>query len=477
MAGGGDPRKSGVINNRIELAAVDRAGREFPVELTISRVDGSERVAFTAFLHDISERRRTEHFLHAQHAIDRVLAEGASLDESLAAVVEAVGSAMEWTFGALWRPSAGGDTLSCDATWQTPDHHLEIFTAESRSHRPRLGEGLPGSAWASGEALWIEDVSIDHQFPRRAAAAREGLHSALAIPVRNGDATLAVLEFFSPLRRRRSGEMLEMVGALGEQISAALVTRESELEAQRMKDQFFALVSHELRTPLTSIIGYVDLILDGEELVPAVMRKRLGVVDRNATRLLRLVSDLLFVAQVEAGAFQLETCATDLQNVAQTSLDALRPRAAAKGVLLVDQTDQASHVDADPDRMGQAIDNLVSNAIKFTEEGGTVTVRVLEQPDGVEIEVADSGLGIPEGDQQLLFDRFFRSSNADGIPGMGLGLAITKAIVEGHGGRLTFESSLGQGTTFRIQLPAEIRNERPTREGGPAPLPLRGEAL
>jgi signal transduction histidine kinase len=256
-----------------------------------------------------------------------------------------------------------------------------------------------------------------------------------------------------------------------------LVQREAEVEAQRMKDQFFALVSHELRTPLTSIMGYVDLILDGEEEVPELIKKRLGVVDRNATRLLRLVSDLLFVAQVEAGAFQLETSATDLQNVAQTSLDALRPRATAKGISLVDQTDQVCHVDADPDRMGQAIDNLVSNAIKFTDEGGTVTVRVVEQPDGVEIEVADSGVGIPEADQPLLFDRFFRSSNADAIPGMGLGLAITKAIVEGHGGCLSFESSVGKGTTFRIQLPAEVRHERPAGQGGPTPVPLGGEAL
>ena len=446
---------SAVINSRIEVPAIDRAGREFPIELTISRVDAPGRVAFSAFLHDISERRRTEHFLRAQHAVDGVLGRPGPVEATLMGLLEAVGTSMDWTSGTLWTPAPGGERLTCAGTWQMGGTDMREFRARTEAFRPARGEGLPGSAWDTGEAIWIEDFSAEAAFPRREAAEKHGLHGALAIPLRDGGELLAVLEFFSPFRQRRSPAALTMVHALGEQISAALVRRQADVEAQRMKDEFFALVSHELRTPLTSIMGYLELILDGNDPLPDQVRKRLGVVDRNASRLLRLVSDLLFVAQVEAGAFRLERRRTDLQVVARASIEALRPRAVEKDLTVVDET-TGSTAEVDPDRLGQAIDNLLSNAIKFTNRGGTVTVRVVDRSDGVDIAVEDSGIGVPAADQPLLFDRFYRSSNAGSIKGMGLGLAITKAIVEGHGGQLGFESQEGQGTTFRIHLPGAV---------------------
>jgi signal transduction histidine kinase len=228
------------------------------------------------------------------------------------------------------------------------------------------------------------------------------------------------------------------------------------VEADRLKDEFVALISHDLRTPLTSILGYLELTLEDEELTQA-QRGYLEVADRNAQRLLRLVSDLLFVARLEAGQLELHSSELDLAAVAQQSVTEAEPRAAAGGITLKCETQPVPGVAADKGRMFQLFDNLMSNAIKFTPAGGEVRVSVAPANGSVRLEVADTGIGIPEGEQRRLFERFFRASTASErqIQGTGLGLYIARAIVEAHGGEISFESSPGRGTAFRIDLPVE----------------------
>jgi signal transduction histidine kinase len=231
-------------------------------------------------------------------------------------------------------------------------------------------------------------------------------------------------------------------------------------EAERMKDEFTALVSHELRTPLTSIIGYLELLRDeaaanGDDPAAAQRTQFLAVVDRNARRLLRLVGDLLFVAQVEAGKLMLEDADVDLGAVARESVEAAAPRARDGGVELMLEAADAPLVRGDRDRLAQALDNLVSNAIKFTPDGGRVVVRLLCEHDRAVLEVSDTGIGISEADLQQLFQRFFRTQRATSaaIPGVGLGLTIAQAIVHAHEGQISVQSFDGEGTTFRIELP------------------------
>jgi signal transduction histidine kinase len=232
------------------------------------------------------------------------------------------------------------------------------------------------------------------------------------------------------------------------------------VEADRLKDEFVALISHDLRTPLTSIIGYLELALDEElgEPVAAEPRSYLQVVARNSDRLLRLVEDLLFVARLEAGKLVLETAPVDLAELARLAVEEAGPRAEQKELSLVLDGDPQVPVDADPGRVGQVLDNLISNAIKFTPEGGRVDVRVTRARDGGVIEVSDTGIGLGAGDAEHVFDRFFRTKAATdrGIPGTGLGLSIARGIVEAHGGRIAAERRVGGGTTFRLELPARL---------------------
>jgi signal transduction histidine kinase len=259
-------------------------------------------------------------------------------------------------------------------------------------------------------------------------------------------------------------------------IGRLVVLREitGEREAERLKDEFFALVSHELRTPLTSIIGYLELVLDEtEDNLPEDQRRYLEVVQRNATRLLRLVGDLLFVAQVEAGKLSLDPGSVDLGRLVEEAVEASRPRAEARGITLSVEVEPLQPTWGDRDRLGQVLDNLVTNALKFTPEGGEVTLRLRRDDGRVDLEVADTGMGIPEDEQSRLFDRFFRASTAtaQAVPGVGLGLTIVKAIVEAHGGRVSLHSVEGEGTTFRVRLP--LRAPEAAREdagaGGVAP--------
>jgi signal transduction histidine kinase len=250
----------------------------------------------------------------------------------------------------------------------------------------------------------------------------------------------------------------EVDGAtIGYVVVATDVTQERE--AARLQDEFVSLVSHELRTPLTSVLGYLELLTDGTDPLTEEQREYLTVIERNARRQLRLVGDLLLSAQVDAGRFAISPQHIDAAEIVRAAVEAATPVAEAAGVELIPSV-TTTVLDADPVRLAQAVDNLVSNAIKFTPAGGTVRLGVTPNAEagatGAVIVVADSGIGIPPDELSQLTTRFFRASSATrrAIPGVGLGLSITKAVIDAHGGTMGITSTLGEGTTFTVTLPA-----------------------
>jgi PAS domain S-box-containing protein len=293
------------------------------------------------------------------------------------------------------------------------------------------------------------------------------------------DVSLTVSPIFDPLQRvtgaaviarditqtRRQQSQLQalltkerVARADAEAAHQALAEQNERLrELDRLKDEFISLVSHELRTPLTSIRGYLELLLDGGAGELSDDQNRfLGVVDRNSKRLMHLVGDLLFLAQVEAGKLTLELGHVDLDDVVTEAMEAAKPIADEKGIELRSAVEPTPPMVGDRGRLAQVLDNLVSNALKFSTDGGSVDVQVSSSNGEVVLEVRDTGIGISPAEQEHLFDRFFRSSEATerAIPGTGLGLTIVKAIVERHEGTVEVESVKGQGTTMRVRLPA-----------------------
>jgi PAS domain S-box-containing protein len=298
---------------------------------------------------------------------------------------------------------------------------------------------------ANGRTIWVRDLVHVH------TAGAETLLRGLMIDVSERRRVDAERDRLLVAARQSSAEAEQARRELAEQ-------NERLLELDRLKDEFVALVSHELRSPLTSIRGYLELVLDGHAGdVTEDQRQFLEVVQRGADRLLHLVGDLLFVAQVQAGALSLDMADVDLRDLASQAIEAARPAAEQKGIDLVGTLNGAVPVVGDRDRLGQLVDNLLSNALKFTSDGGQVEIVVADDEEGALFEVRDSGIGIPEEEQQRLFERFFRSSAATkrAIPGTGLGLGIAKAIVDAHGGAIEVESAEGIGTTFRVHLPVD----------------------
>lgn len=276
-----------------------------------------------------------------------------------------------------------------------------------------------------------------------------------------GALSMLALLGFGLLNLRRGREHARLAAENERHFEAAQFARE-ELAAQndqllnldRMKDELVATASHELRTPLTSILGYLDLVLEDDALT-AEQRTYLGVVHANARRLQALASDLLFVAQVQAGPIALGHDVVALGAVVEHAVVAARPAATSRGVDLTLHSNDVADVVGDAQRLGQVVDNLLSNAVKFTPAGGSVAVRLLTCGERFLIEVADTGMGMTAADQEGLFTRFYRTESAkrSAIKGTGLGLAIAKAIVDGHGGEITVESAEEEGTTFRVFLP------------------------
>ncbi|WP_258805010.1 sensor histidine kinase [Pseudarthrobacter sp. NS4] len=222
------------------------------------------------------------------------------------------------------------------------------------------------------------------------------------------------------------------------------------VNALTAKDDFVSSVSHEFRTPLTSILGYVEILLADEP--EESQRDMLEIVRRNSERLLTLVSDLL---SSRNGQLIVTPHAVDVAELVRASVSSAAPRAAASGVVLEADVPERLEAHVDGPRISQVLDNLVSNAIKYSPGGGNVLVRLAQDDGYLACHVTDTGMGMTPEDASEVFAKFFRTSSVrrTAIPGVGLGLPISKAIVEAHGGTIEVDSTLGKGTTFTFRVP------------------------
>lgn len=228
-------------------------------------------------------------------------------------------------------------------------------------------------------------------------------------------------------------------------------------EIDRLKDQLLATISHELRTPLASIVGFCELIDDIEDLDPTIQHY-MSIVTRNARRETRLVEDLLTLTKIEQGSLNLEAAAVDLGDLVRDAVASAQPQATGSGIDLSWEADapfEPVTINCDPERIGQALDCLLSNALKFTPAGGTVRVALEAGPRTAHIHVSDTGIGIDDPDPSRVFERLYRTPKTiqSQIPGAGIGLSIAEAIVLAHHGTIEVLDTSHAGTTFAVELP------------------------
>ena len=350
------------------------------------------------------------------------------------------------------------DAAGVSLIFPTNNPRLIAGSDESAIRYERLqtlvGQGPCVAAYQSGEPILIPDLVHDDRFPLFAEVAlAEGLAGVFALPLSNGERRLGALDLY----RRTPGDLSEQELATARTLADVATAYLLNARDRQTQTELVATVSHELRTPLTSIRGYVELLQDGDggPLSPQ-QDEFIEAIGRNGHRLSNLADDLLILSSLESVSLGQDQEDVDLVAVVQGVQATMTPTIAARALeVTFEVPDVAVWVCGNVAGLTSLVSNLMSNAVKFTPDGGWVRCVLSVEADEVTFVVSDNGLGIPEAEQHDLFTRFFRSStaHAHAIQGSGLGLTIVESVVKQHGGEISVQSRHLEGATFTVVLP------------------------
>jgi PAS domain S-box-containing protein len=454
------------------LRGADGVIHHVRITATIRRDDARGPHA-CCFARDLTDARSAERRLAVQYRVAQILTAGMDTPEALRRTLAAVCEELGWDVGEIWRRDDGAEALRLAASVQRPGLDAHALVQRGLETPFARGRGLPGHVWATMAPVWIDDVSRAPLFERAAAAEVAGLRVACGVPITLGGEVSGVMVYLRREREPADEATIRMLRLIAGQVEQFLDhtrvedKRERLLElertirveaeaANRAKDEFLAGVSHELRTPLHAILGWSRL-LRGGALDAETVERGLAAVERNAEIQEQLISDLLDVARIVTGKIQLRLAPIDLAGVVDAAVDAVRHTAAAKRLTLDVRLEAGIPPTlGDGARLQQVVWNLLSNAIRFTAEGGHIRVTLRSRGSRAVIEVADDGIGIAGEFLPHVFERFRQGDmgTTRRQRGLGLGLSIVRHLAELHGGLVRAESEgEGRGATFTVELP------------------------
>jgi PAS domain S-box-containing protein len=435
--------------------------------------EGGKFIHTRCFTLDVTERKRSENRLALQYAVTTILGQSLELAETAEKVLRAACESLDWVAGALWKVDPQSKTMRCVSICHVTTQQTPEFDRLTQSLALQKGIGLPGRIWELRQPVWINNVSADDNFPRASVAAREGLRGAFGFPILLRNEVWGVIEFLSTQAREPDEELLKLVSGIGVQMGQFTQQKQAEIElaelfkreraaradaekANRLKDEFLATLSHELRTPLNAVIGWSRMLGSGR-LDREGAKHAQEVIERNAWAQKQIIEDILDVSRVITGKLQLNLSPVDPVNMIDAALDAVRPAMEAKEIQIETVLEAGlKMVSGDADRLQQVVWNILSNAAKFTPNGGRVEISVSQTTTHLQIQVKDTGPGIEPEFLPYVFERF---RQADGSTtrkhgGLGLGLAIVRHLVELHGGTIGAENRDDRsGAIFTIRLP------------------------
>ncbi len=472
-----------------------RGSRQW-IEVSAARVAGEQGALLV--ISEVTKERLTREDVQSKTAQLELLQDIAFASNNSTSLCDALHYSLSrladhqgWLLGHIWLCEEDLSRLTPSDLWHCADwERFGGFIAATRLLELPDGADLPGRVLARKRPAWVTDLAEDSNFLRKAEALGCGLRGGFAFAVLRGAHVQAVLELYSghamepdeqlmmvveqmgallgrvaeresaaAEKRRTQAELedrvLERTAAL-EQLNSSLKKQvEQRRQAERIKDELVATVSHELRTPLAGIRGFAELLLSRE--FPAVRREEmLGVILKESVQLTELIDDLLDVQKLAVGELSYH-CEDDVDLLALVD-QAVEGAAAqtSEHRIVVESRETPPAIRADPKRIRQVLNNLLSNAIRYSPDGGQITVSVGRCGDKAEVAVTDEGMGIPAKLIGKLFTKFYRVDNTAtrSINGTGLGLALIKSIVEDHGGDVSVESVEGEGSVFSFRLPA-----------------------
>ncbi|HTO11271.1 MAG TPA: ATP-binding protein, partial [Candidatus Binatia bacterium] len=415
---------------------------------------------------DITERKRAEQRLVAQHIVTQILAEAATLEEATPRILQAVCDGLGWDLGALWRLDREACVLRCVEVWNRKSLTAPHFAAATRASTFPPGIGLPGRVWSSREPAHIPDVAHDESFLRAPIATSEGLHAAFGFPILLGEEVLGVVEFFSREIRPPDQELLEMMATIGSQMGQFIERKRAQdalLRAQvelahvaRMATlgELAASIAHEINQPLAAIVTNADVCLrwladeapnldKGREAARRIVRD-----GQRAGEVIARIRALVRKADTETAPLSINEILEEV--AALTQAEVRRYAVALRMQLAAD----LPPVLGDRVQLQQVILNLVMNAVEamasVTDQPRELLIHSRRpEPDRVLVAVQDSGIGIDPESLEKVFDAFYTTKPQ----GMGMGLAISRSIIESHGGHLWATANAGGGAVFQFTLP------------------------
>ncbi len=474
----------------VEVELVAKDGRRVPLEGNlVPRVSDGATVSMQAVLRDVTDRRRRDRLRGVRYGVARILTESLTLEDALPRVLGALGGPLGWDYAHLYvRDEA--EVLRPAAWWHEGSADMGALEASSRE----LGVADPQMLRLVIErgVWWLDDLEalapVDEPTSRRRAVGlAAGISSVVTVPLLSQGQLVGSLALASRRRRAREADVAALLDDLSAELGqflarvraqaaleaernrlAARVTERTEdlqrlnaelARANRLKDEFLAAMSHELRTPLNSILGLSEALLErvyGELAGPQA--QALHTVQESGKHLLAVINDILDLSKIEAGRIVLVREPVGVETVCISATRMVKEAAKRKGLTLSMSVEPAElEVPGDARRLKQVLVNLLSNAVKFTPSGGSVGLTASRAGDLVRLVVSDTGIGIAPEDLPRLFQPFVQldSRLAREHEGTGLGLALVRRLVDLHGGRVSVDSTPGEGTKVTVELPLD----------------------